>query len=517
MSDHMTHDQIERYGKKRLMPGEWAGASDHINACETCAQDIRASFPVATGGPLLFGNAVSKEETGPEHLTFEEMETYLDKREDAFLQEIVETHIDYCQMCKDDLEALRQVRLELVDAERTVPVSPVPDDVVAAAPVKSESFWTRLRAAWTDKTDKRKWAPPVFGGMGAFAGAAATLLIGVLWWHPLQVQGGSGTNTGHDASSLAKPQELARLQQERDRALAAKSEAETRIAQQDKKLQQIAKTTSAQQLKIDRLLAEQRAQAAAMKQQQDLQGTNAAIAHLELPSQDGRIAALNPVPTHLMGNDSGEKHGENFFLLRPYGTLLSSRQPIFSWSPVAGVKKYKVRVLHSGGLCAAAFLVEKSDGWYVQLLKPETADEDNPQTISEYLNPLASGTDWQLPEQWNLQYGESYSWDVMAYRKAVDPKTEGTDAKEQEIPSQVPERSEARFAVLNQDQISQLSQLRQQLAKQPLKLCQIYLKLGLLSEAEETLKGYLQNQPTSKAGRQLLLELTKKRAMRTKN
>jgi hypothetical protein len=504
MSDHLTPEQIENYGKRRLSSSEWTNISDHIQECAACAERLYASFPTP-GLPLIFesghsaGGLDSSEVStqGSEHLTFEEMEAYLDKPDDPFLEQIVAAHIGICPICSTNLEELRQIRLDLQEAAQTVPIVSRKAEPVPTVPLQSAGAARMNRGRLAD----RYWRS------GALAAAVALLLIGFL------VKGWRSDST-MDHNAKSDFQQIARLKKERDQALVAQQHGETQIAQLKRTI--LAQVRQMNRQKAIGLTAPPHGGSVLPYHTKTQQPVVVALEQQRLDDVRERLDVLNPAVTVRMGDGSNAKAGDNFFLLNSYGTYLSLIQPILSWTPLAGAEKYRVRIVRTQEqeVVAAAFLVKRTDGWHVQLLAPETLEQDAPKIEADYVNFLATGTDWQVPRP--LRYGQGYTWDVIAYRKEGGD-SEGNGDHEQPVAGLVPERREAKFAVLNEKQVRLLTQAREQLARHPLRLCRIYLRLGLLDEAGEALKDYLQRNPTSKSGRQLLEKWARLRSQRSKS
>ena len=107
----------------------------------------------------------------------------------------------------------------------------------------------------------------------------------------------------------------------------------------------------------------------------------------------------------------------------------------------------------------------------------------------------ADTTEW-TPSQ-SLQPGEVYEWEVEALR-----------ADELIAKTPAPPESEARFAILPNDQQKELQRLRMELGKSHLLLGLAYARAGLVPEARSEFQQLVQENPRSQLPKSLLASLT---------
>ena len=139
MTEHLSETQLENYRLRRAPDAEMAAAAEHLAGCAEC----RGTLLRRRAGALIAGLA----EVRPSHLTFEELEAYVDGRASAGERELVESHAEWCESCAGQLRMLERCA-ELTRSEPPRPELPgehtrlmaraaVPMQMAAPAPVVS--------------------------------------------------------------------------------------------------------------------------------------------------------------------------------------------------------------------------------------------------------------------------------------------------------------------------------------------------------------------------------------------
>ena len=145
MPDHLSAEQVTRYREKRIPPEELLQVDDHISQCAECrerlapASELRAALQGAASIPLL-GQARDVRPGSPEtasrgthfqdksgahppaapeneHLAYEQLESYVDRKMSDTDREIARAHLEYCQSCSDDARDLNTFKVELADSK----------------------------------------------------------------------------------------------------------------------------------------------------------------------------------------------------------------------------------------------------------------------------------------------------------------------------------------------------------------------------------------------------------------
>jgi hypothetical protein len=170
------------------------------------------------------------------------------------------------------------------------------------------------------------------------------------------------------------------------------------------------------------------------------------------------LGALLPGPHSLRG----PVEGTDLAPLEPLGTVVESDRPTFRWRPLTGARGYIVAVYDSRLDQVAA-------------------------------SPTLTTTEWRpaLP----LRRGVAYSWQITA-------KGGG-----HERTAPAPPAPEARFKVLEQEQVEALAQARRRWPRSHLLLGMHYADAGLLDDAERELRALVSIAPDSRLARELLESL----------
>ena len=109
MMPHLTDKQVTQFRERLLSPAELLQVGDHIAQCPQCRGrvadevDLRASL--------------QKRASPAEHLTYEQIETYLDGKASSTQMEAVQTHVKTCQLCLDEIKDLESFKNEMAATE----------------------------------------------------------------------------------------------------------------------------------------------------------------------------------------------------------------------------------------------------------------------------------------------------------------------------------------------------------------------------------------------------------------
>ncbi len=125
MTQHLTPADVALYRTNQLRGDDLLRVTDHLVECNACRE--------GAGDPLIirtidrFVSALAAEM--PEHLSYDEMETFVDGRVDDADQEAITSHIDGCATCAEEIRDLRAM------AQRRPRRMPTPFFWAAAASV----------------------------------------------------------------------------------------------------------------------------------------------------------------------------------------------------------------------------------------------------------------------------------------------------------------------------------------------------------------------------------------------
>ncbi len=110
MAEHLTPDQIARYLKRALSAGELVAAGEHLAGCEPCRELASDAQTLSTGFAFLRRDLETQGKLAPTHLEYEQLEAYVDNDADEVDREIVDSHVELCRMCREELRDLQKFR-----------------------------------------------------------------------------------------------------------------------------------------------------------------------------------------------------------------------------------------------------------------------------------------------------------------------------------------------------------------------------------------------------------------------
>jgi hypothetical protein len=95
---HPTRPELEQYRDRQLSPNALLHVDDHLKSCQDCRTLISPDAEPISLGP-----------DSSEHLNYDEMERYVDGDANHAEREIVQSHIEVCARCKDEVEDLSRL------------------------------------------------------------------------------------------------------------------------------------------------------------------------------------------------------------------------------------------------------------------------------------------------------------------------------------------------------------------------------------------------------------------------
>jgi len=110
MSEHLSPEYVARYLNRSLRRRERIAADDHLGSCVAC-QRLVSESPDLQSAFVRFQNDLKVQaEIGPSHLTYEQMESYVDGTMSEADCEVVESHAEVCEVCGGELSNLQAFR-----------------------------------------------------------------------------------------------------------------------------------------------------------------------------------------------------------------------------------------------------------------------------------------------------------------------------------------------------------------------------------------------------------------------
>ncbi len=319
VNDHISDPFLNRYTRRETDAAEILRIQTHLAACDVCRQKL--AF-VAGGAEKSFAAvreyfAFDESSDELEHLTYEQLEFFLDHKLDEVDREIVESHLAFCAECERDLQDLIKYR----EVARTAPAIKN-EKIVETAKV---SFWEKLSA---------------LGSIGAFAPVVAVLLIAVLFgaWFLLR------ENRADEFAGINKNQNAAILNFNAVGNAPVNDVApETSPAPQSSPSENLPEKETLYALNDNNLKIDERG---------NLRGAErlspATRDLVKRSVQNGKVfvtdTALGGANGVLMGDDNAD-NGVPFALETPIGKVVRENRPLLRWKPSKDAASYSAAIV----------------------------------------------------------------------------------------------------------------------------------------------------------------------------
>lgn len=424
MSTHLSAEQFVQYLGGGLPVEQLLAVDAHLVACQSCQDQLQITQRLATGVASLRADFSQATDDSFTHLTWEQMADLADQKLAAVALENAESHLQDCPACATELAELRHFAQHLTAFPAQEFVPPVP-------------------RSWLDKTLSflgfANQPGNVFGWPMAlkFAGAAALLLL-IIW-------GGSRLWRGHNPTANA-PEIAAH-----ETPLPPLNPTMTPPPSASPDPARLALQVGGKEISLD---AKGKVTGINFAAPADEKLASLALrtGRVELPAELKQLAAS---ASGLMGQSSDE----TFRLLSPFGKIIATTRPRFTWQALSG-----------------------ATGYIVTLANPNTnfVLSSEPLTVPQWTPAKA------------LPRGQTYTWQVTAVKEG------------NEIKAPLPDAPEARFRILTPSQFDEVARAEKAYAGNHLMLGLVYGQLGLMREAEAQFKALLAANPQSALARQLL-------------
>ncbi len=112
MNAHPTTEQIARYRDRSAAPDELLRLDAHLATCDRCHSTLSSE-----SGADVVVSLPSRGAGESDHLSYDEMERWVDGRARAVEREIFEEHAANCHLCRDERADLDRVRETLVPTQ----------------------------------------------------------------------------------------------------------------------------------------------------------------------------------------------------------------------------------------------------------------------------------------------------------------------------------------------------------------------------------------------------------------
>ena len=449
-SEHLSAQSVELYRRRVMSPGELLAADGHLATCEDCCrragETLQADAVVSGLRANLRAGAAGVES---DHLSYEQIAALVDDEIGDAEREALESHLEICAPCTEEVNDLRAFRPEALGALARKSAS-------VTLPTLQEKIWS----FWP--TTRPTWRGSVTAALALlFVSASVTLFLA---WRATRPA------TTEVAESPSRPVGV-----EGPRAPAeASPESKSDISQGDSNTENIVSSASPRpEVPADDSQIVLALNDGGGRVTLDASGNVGGLGSLPPSSKQAVKQALTTgrveVPPGLLeligtkGTLLGTTgQGVAFSLLSPLGTVIRTERPTLRWRPLNGATSYTVAVLDSDFNAVAT-------------------------------SPPLTGTEWTPPRA--LKRGGVYSWQVTAVK----------DGREMISPSAP--APEARFKVLEKAKADELRSVETAGANSHLARGTLYARAGLLDDAERELRALLAANPKSPTAQKLLQSL----------
>jgi len=110
MANHLTPDQIARFAQRRLSPADLEVLGGHLANCDICRQAVSDPQQLQAAYELLRRDLKRQEELGLTHISYEQLEAYVDNKIESADREIIDSHVELCATCRAELRDLQEFR-----------------------------------------------------------------------------------------------------------------------------------------------------------------------------------------------------------------------------------------------------------------------------------------------------------------------------------------------------------------------------------------------------------------------
>src|SRR5436309_4342656 len=144
MPEHLSPEYVGRYLQRSLTRDERTAADAHLASCDVCQRQIVESPDLQAAFFELQSDLTAHGEITLSHLTFEQMESYVDGTMSDWECEIVESHSEVCRVCGGELSDLQSFRSAEFVNDRSLRGSTANDTaeiMAAAADISRRPQW----------------------------------------------------------------------------------------------------------------------------------------------------------------------------------------------------------------------------------------------------------------------------------------------------------------------------------------------------------------------------------------
>jgi hypothetical protein len=157
--EHLAEKELREYGENSVSPREFLRRQTHLETCPECQRRLDEMLPnLGIAETEMLFNALKENPADEFHLNYDEhLQPYVYQTIDAVTHEIVESHVEICAECREDLRDLLSFH-ESLETDRQL------------REATRKSWWTDL-AKWLNRPSPRQvWL--AMAGILLFVGIA---------------------------------------------------------------------------------------------------------------------------------------------------------------------------------------------------------------------------------------------------------------------------------------------------------------------------------------------------------
>ncbi len=119
--EHLNENELKQYGESNLSPREFLRLQAHLETCEGCQRRLAEMFPnIAEREEVLLIEDLQADVKYDFHLNYDEhLKPFIYENISVIDKEIVESHVEVCAVCREDLRDLLNFHREL-EQEREI-------------------------------------------------------------------------------------------------------------------------------------------------------------------------------------------------------------------------------------------------------------------------------------------------------------------------------------------------------------------------------------------------------------
>lgn len=290
MNKHLGENELKNYGESELSPREFLRVQTHFEICEDCRRRLDEMFPnIAEREESFLIEDLRDELADDFHLNYDEyLKPFIYETISAVDKEIVESHVEVCAVCREDLRDLLSFHRELAQEKEIRELS-------------KANWWTNLTDWISAPNHKAIWL--------AFASIILIIGAGLIWFFVSRSSNEVVQNPANSGNFQTN---------------------------------QIAPNTNSNETVIE---ANQNANLPKTN-------SNTANQNTDLPQKEVEMASLvfpkalnnlrfNESET-LRGNDDGET--QKISAISPNGKVIRSSSPVLAWQNVPNLQTFEVTI-----------------------------------------------------------------------------------------------------------------------------------------------------------------------------